>query len=193
MNPSEGKALFEKIKKSDEQAFEVLFTAFYKSLCLYAKQFLNEDEAAEEVAQDIFVKLWEKRNSLEIEISVKNYLFRSVKNQCLNVLQHNKIKKQYSEKVLESSKQDPDPSQYFLEIELAQKIELTIDSLPDKRKEIFRMSREEGMKYKEIADKLNISIKTVEAQMGLALKYLREKLKKYNPNLLLIHIFSKLN
>jgi len=188
MDTQNYKAIFEKIKKGDESAFEELFNAFYGSLCNYAYQFLENIEDAEEVSQDIYVKLWEKRSSIEIETSVKNYLFRSVRNQCLNQIQHNKVKKQYSEKIKDFSKQDLDTSRYFIEPGLAREIEKTINSMPEKRKEIFKLSRETGLKYKEIAEQLNISIKTVEAQMGLALKYLRKKLKIYNPNLLLFLI-----
>jgi RNA polymerase sigma-70 factor, ECF subfamily len=190
MNPLEGKELFEKIKTGDERSFEVLFNSYYKLLCNYAFQFVNEAETAEEVTQEFFVKLWEKRLTIEIETSLNNYLFRSIKNHCLNLLQHNKIKNQYSEKIKDISIQNIDSSQYFFEPELVNKIERAINSMPEKRKEVFRLSREEGLKYKEIADKLHISVKTVEAQMGLALKFLREQLKEFNPNLILFNIFS---
>jgi RNA polymerase sigma-70 factor (ECF subfamily) len=189
MNSSTGKKLFGKVKMGNEQAFEALFHAYYKSLCYYAKQILNDEKAAEEITQDIFVKLWEKRLLLNINTSIKNYLFRSVKNACLNLIQHNKIKSKYSGSIHNSSKQNTEPSNYFIEIELAEKIEAAIKSLPDKRREIFRLSQEEGLKYKEIAERLKISIKTVETQIGLALKTLRNKLKDYNPNSILFYLF----
>lgn len=174
--------IFDKIKKGDEQAFKILFHTFYKSLCNYAIQFLEDIEDAEEVSQDIFVKLWEKRSTIEIKTSVKNYLFRSVRNQCLNQIKHKKIKQQYVNTIKEISKQDINISHYFIEPDLAKKIGKAINLMPEKRKNIFRLSREEGLKYKEIAKKLNISEKTVEAHMGLALKYLRKKLKIYYQN-----------
>ncbi|HKI90120.1 MAG TPA: sigma factor, partial [Draconibacterium sp.] len=83
MSEANDKILFEKINKNDVKAFETLFHRYYKSLCLYAAKIIKNDSAAEEIVQDLFVKLWEKRNTLEIKISVKNYLVRSVKNQCL--------------------------------------------------------------------------------------------------------------
>ncbi len=184
MEPTDEKLLFNKIKNGDEQTFEILFKNYYSFLCHFASQFLTDDIIAEEVVQDIFVKLWEKRESIVIETSVKSYLFRMVKNQCLNIIQHNKIKNQYAEKVKETPLLNQTTSDFYNAVELSQAIEESINSMPDKRKEIFRLSREEGLKYKEIAEKLKISIKTVEAQMGIALKYLREKLKEYN------HIFS---
>jgi RNA polymerase sigma-70 factor (ECF subfamily) len=185
--------LFLKFREGDERAFQSLFRKYYAALCHFARQFLNDSELAEEVVQDMFVKIWEKRISLNIESSVKHYLFRSVRNQCLNQIQHEKIKKQYASKVLESASQDIDPSHFFLEIDLIQRIEKSIDALPPKRREIFRLSREQGLKYKEIADTLNISIKTVEAQMGLALKHLRHELKDFSNYLLTLFFICKKN
>lgn len=179
MAEPDDKAFFIRIQNGDKKAFKVLFESYYPSLCVYAYRLVNENETAEEMVQQLFVKIWEKRSSLKIESSVKQYLFRSLHNQCLNYIQHQKIKLQYAQRMIEELKREPDPAEYFLEPGLAQKIEESINSLPKKRREIFRMSREEGMKYKEIARKLNISVKTVEAQMGLALKNLREKLKDF--------------
>lgn len=180
MNQPEEKDLFDRIKKSDEKAFEKLFHKYYGHLCSFATKIINDDDSAEEIVQDLFVKLWEKREHLSIETSLKNYLFRSVKNLCLNFIQHNKIKLQHAQIVhseVESNFSDDD---VYPEIDLAFKIEESINSLPEKRKEIFRLSRQEGLKYHEIAEKLNISIKTVETQMSLAIKSLREKLRKFN-------------
>lgn len=180
MNQTDDNELFLKLKSGDEHAFKVLFGKYYSPMCLFARQFLNNHEMAEETVQDIFVKIWEKRAVLSIETSVKHYFFRSVRNQCLNRIQHEKIKLRYAQKVVEESQHDIDPEQYFVEVDLLRRIEKSIDLLPPKRREIFRLSREQGMKYKEIADTLQISVKTVEAQMGLALKFLREELNDYD-------------
>jgi RNA polymerase sigma-70 factor, ECF subfamily len=193
MKPLEGKEIFEKIKSGDERSFEQLFLNYFKPLCSYAFRFTNETEAAEEIVQDFFVRLWEKRMAIEIDSSLNNYMFRSVKNHCLNLIQHNKIKNRYSEKIKEASNPTIEPSQFFIEPELIEKIEKAISLLPEKRREVFRLSREEGLKYKEIAEKLNISVKTVEAQMGFALKFLREQLNDYDPGLILFLIFSNQN
>ncbi len=192
MNPTDDNELFIKLKDGDEQAFKVLFQKYYSSLCHFARQFLGDKELAEETVQDMFVKIWEKRASLNVETSFKNYLFRSVRNHCLNQIQHEKIKQQYATKILETAHQEIDQDQYYLEVDLLQRIEKSIDSLPPKRQEIFRLSREQGLKYKEIADTLKISVKTVEAQMGLALKYLRDELKDYDKHLItLLFLFKK--
>ena len=180
MNSEEEKKLFEKIKNSNEKAFEKLFHRYYGHLCLHASLILQDDNTAEEIVQDFFVKLWEKRERVIIDTSVKNYLFRSVKNQALNVIKHNKIKYIYAQSVLSDSSDNVTDEDSFQEINLAKKIEESILSLPEKRREIFRLSREDGLKYREIAEKLNISIKTVETQMSLAFKHLRKALKDFN-------------
>ena len=180
MNQPEEKDVFEKIKKGDEKAFEKLFHKYYGILCSFATKIINDDVAAEEIVQDLFVKLWEKREQLFIETSLKNYLFRSVKNLCLNTIQHNKTKIRYAQIVISEVENQFTDDNNYPEPDLSVKIEESINSLPEKRREIFLLSRQDGLKYHEIAQKLNISIKTVETQMSLAIKTLRDKLKKYS-------------
>lgn len=184
MNNQTDKEFFAQLKTGYEPAFKKLFMKYYAPLCFYARQFFDDDEQAEEAVQDVFVRIWAKRTKLDIEISVRQYLFRAVKNQCINLLQHQRVEQKYAHMVLEDFKSDRDTNHYFMEVGLQQKIEACIESLPEKRQEIFRLNREEGLKYKEIADRLNISIKTVETQMGLALKQLREQLKDYRDYLI---------
>jgi len=179
MNRPEEKEIFERIKKGDEKAFEILFHKYYGHLCLFATRIINDDAASEEIVQDFFVKLWEKREQLFIETSINNYFFRSVKNLCLNFIQHNKTKLRYAQIVISEVETQFTDDYNFPEPDLTVKIEESINSLPEKRREIFRLSRQEGLKYHEIAQKLNISIKTVETHMSLAIKSLRDKLKNY--------------
>jgi len=193
MDKTDDIELFLKLKEGDEKAFQKLFVKYYSFMCNYAFQFLKDNELAEETVQDMFVKIWEKRTVINIETSVKHYFFRSIRNQCLNLIQHEKIKKQYAAKMHESSYQDIDPEQFYLEVDLIQRIETSIEALPPKRREIFRLSREQGMKYKDIAETLSISIKTVEAQMGLALKHLRAELKDFSKYLMTLFFIIKKN
>jgi RNA polymerase sigma-70 factor, ECF subfamily len=179
MNRQEEHILFKKIRAGDEKAFEALFRHYYPHLCLYATRILKNPSVAEEIVQELFVRLWEKRKETEIETSVKNYLFRAAKNNCLNHIKHNQIKNEYSQKVLAESNPEDTSEDIETQSELFQKIEESIAALPEKRQEIFRLSRQEGLKYREIAEKMNISIKTVETQMGLAIKTLREKLRDF--------------
>ncbi len=171
--------MFKRINKSDEKAFEILFHKYYGILCSFAFKLIHDDVAAEEIVQDFFVKLWEKREQISIETSVKNYFFRSVKNLCINFIQHNKTKIAYTQKLLSELENNFSDENNYPEPGLYEKIEESINYLPEKRREIFRLSRQEGLKYHEIAQKLNISIKTVETQMSLAIKTLRDKLKNY--------------
>lgn len=178
MNRETDHILFERIKEGDEKAFEGLFRAYYPFLCSYATRILKDATAAEEIVQELFVKLWEKRSATHIGTSVKNYLFSSVKNLCLNHIRHAGVRDEYVKKIQQEqqyfSDEDAESESVLFEM-----LEAEIESMPEKRREIFRMSRRDGLKYREIAEKLNISVKTVEAQMGLAFKYLREKLQAY--------------
>lgn len=180
MNNNDDKSLTLELSRGNEKAFEIIFGKYYQSLCVFSRQFLNDEELAEETVQDLFVRIWEKRFSLSIDTSLEHYLFRAARNHCLNLLQHQKIKKRYAQKILENADAEMKTEEFYLEPGLKQAIEKALELLPPKRKEIFRLSREEGLKYKEIADQLDISVKTVEAQMGLALKFLREQLRDFS-------------
>jgi RNA polymerase sigma-70 factor, ECF subfamily len=173
--------LFQNIKKGDKKSFEQLFKLYYAPLCLFSHKFIADNDECEEIVQGFFMKLWDKREKIEINTSVKNYLFSSVRNSCFNYLKHKKIHNLYQKQVLQGY-EDPqnDYSYFFLEADLYEKIDNAISELPDRRREIFVLSREKGLKYKEIAEQMGLSIKTVEAQMGSALKTLREKLKPYH-------------
>ncbi|MEQ8906823.1 RNA polymerase sigma-70 factor [Ekhidna sp.] len=162
----------------DKRAFELVFNQYYGIMVLYASRFMDTREEAEEIVQDVFVKFWEKCDTLSADSSIKSYLYRSVHNSCLNTIKHEKVKdgyRQYVVQMMESTYQndfdikDPD--------ETRKRIYAEIDKLPPRCSEIFKLSRFEGLKYQEIADHLGISVKTVEVQMGKALKVLRESLQ----------------
>lgn len=178
------KQLFVLVKQGQKMAFEQLFKTYYAPLCLFAHNYLKDKDNCEEVVQSFFLKLWEKRSAIDINTSVKSYLFSSVRNACLNHIKHQKIIQIHQTEMLNTSSEADFSPEYFMEIGLAEKIEAYINELPPKRKEIFMLSREQGLKYREIADQLGISVKTVEAQMGQALKDLREKLRDYKHLLL---------
>jgi RNA polymerase sigma-70 factor (ECF subfamily) len=187
------KAIFNKIRNDDHAAFRSLFDTYYASLCHYASHFLNDDSLSEEVVQELFVKLWEKRKMLDVETSVKHYLFRAVRNGCLNQIQHDKVKQLHGKKLKEALMSEDPAEEYMITPEMILRLEEGIELLPVKRREIFRLSREYGLKYREIAEKLNISVKTVEAQMGLALKALRQKIKVLIIFMVLMKTYKKTN
>jgi len=144
-------------------------------------------DQAEEIVQEMFFNFWQKKESLEINTSLEAYLFRSVRNACLNYLKHLKIREQYKLANNQEIKQkEQEIHDTVVAMELEEKIERIINQLPPERQKVFKMSRYEELKYKEIAQKLNISIKTVEVQMSKALKFLRMHLSDY---LSLIFIF----
>jgi len=181
---------FSAIKKGDKESFELLFKTYYKSLCFYALKFLDDYDNAEEVVQDVFINVWEKRNRILAPSSVRNYLFGAVRNRSLNMLKHKKVVDQHKMDNLKIQLEQADDD-FLHEVDLMNKINAQIDALPPRRREIFILSREYGLKYREIADKLNISVKTVETQMGGALKTLRENLKEYKKMVIGIVLFFK--
>lgn len=166
--------------------FEALFNDHYSRLCAYAFNFLKEQEGSEEIAQEVFFKLWINRTDIKIESSMESYLYRSVRNACLNLIKHIHIREKYKEHNQEemtySEQIDRDPLNAS---ELELKIRASIDLLPEQRKKIFILSRYEQLKYKEIAEQLGLSVKTVENQMGKALQFLRKELAEYLPLILL--------
>ncbi|GAA0890838.1 RNA polymerase sigma-70 factor [Fulvivirga kasyanovii] len=184
---TDSKHIATQIRSGDEQAFEVLFKRHYAGMCGYAFRYVEDNAQAEEVVQDVFLNFWEKRLTLEITGSIEAYLYRSVRNACLNHIKHTKVKLRYAEsQVMSLSETDNQVSDKVVELELREKIDICVDQLPPERKRIFKLSREEGLKYKEIAGQLGLSVKTVEAQMGKALKFLRENLMEYLPVLAIL-------
>ena len=165
---------------------EALFNEHYSDLCAYANNFLKDIDASEEVVQDVLFKLWVNRENITFTTSAKSYLFRSVRNACYNVLKHIDIRdeyKAYNEARINEAELSSEDE--MMVSELKDKIRRAIDQLPVQRRKIFIMSRYDGLKYHEIAKKLNISAKTVENQMVKALKYLRQELKDYLPLIVL--------
>ncbi|MFK8045607.1 MAG: RNA polymerase sigma-70 factor [Crocinitomicaceae bacterium] len=172
--------------------FETLFKRYYSELCGFANKYLQDLEAAEEIVQAFFVKYWEKREQYSEVQFKKAYFYSSIKNACLNQLKHIEVREAYkihNQREMEAKEFKIDDE---LEAnELSEKIRQSIDSLPEGRRKIFIMSRYDGLKYKEIANQLKISIKTVENQMGSALKHLKVDLAEYL-TILIIILFRQL-
>ena len=170
------------LSEGDITHFEMLFRTYYQPLCRYAYTFLQDKEDAEEIVQSTFLLVWEKRESLAIRTSVKPYLYAMVRNACLNVLKHNKIKERHAGEELAIAEKGHDAVMHTVSSnELEHRIRLAMEELPDQCRVVFKLSRFEELKYSEIAEELNISIKTVENHMGKALRIMREQLKDYLP------------
>lgn len=181
MQVKDDKEYVECLKKDDFIAFDALFHKYSKSLYAFALSITRDSFAAEEITQLVFLKVWEKRTHINEHLSFKSFLFSVAYNETISWLRLEKSqKRRISEFVNISGFQTNETEQVveFSNIEgLANQL---IQEMPEKRKEIFRLSREQGFSNKEIAGKLGISVKTVENQITSALKYLRSKLGKYN-------------
>ena len=167
---------FNKIKDGNVQVFETLFRAYYDPLCRYAYQWVENRETAEEIVQDLFYVLWKERENLQIFTSVNGYLYRSVKNKSLQHIEQERVRNDYRKMYAENAVIETSTPQEDLEYkELEEQIQEVLYHLPERRQMIFHMHRVEGKKYHEIARELQISVKTVEAEMSKALRELRNK------------------
>jgi RNA polymerase sigma-70 factor (ECF subfamily) len=164
----------------DVNAFEKIFREYFSPLVYFAVRFVKDVDSAREIVHQVFVRIWENREEIHLDSAMRSYLFTAVRNRCLNHLR-------------DQAKFHPDDVSNIPEIEtsteetgnpaesdeLESAINSAVNTLPEKCREIFRMNRFGGLKYREIAENLDISVKTVEAQMSKALKLIREKLVDY--------------
>jgi RNA polymerase sigma-70 factor (ECF subfamily) len=161
------------------QEVEQLFKTHFKGLHAYAYIILQDSHLAEEIVQEVFVKLCERASRINIETSLESYLYRSVYNESLNHQKHEKVKARYRtmmSRKQEIAEQEPASGDYPA---LENRLRLALCELPQQCRTIFQLSRFEELKYREIADRMGISVKTVENQMGKALRILRQKLKGF--------------
>jgi RNA polymerase sigma-70 factor, ECF subfamily len=166
-----------RIRQGDKQEFEKLFRSSYVSLVRYAKTLLRDHDAAEEIVQELFFRLWQDRQNLRVESSLNGYLFRSVHNRSLHYIEHQKVVSRHAGEVSAGAELTSEPvTEAIYYNELQSRVARVLERLPERCRVIFRMSRFEGLKYHEIADKLAVSLKTVEADMGKALREFRKAL-----------------
>lgn len=184
------KELLQKIASGDLNSYRKLFDLYFSDLCNFLVVYLHNRSFSEEIALDIFTQIWEKRESLDIHTSLKNYLFVSAKNRAISFFRREK-QHIFSSLEIEQEQLSIDfNSQFFLENqELKALIEEAINSLPEKNRQIYRMAWEENMSYKEIAESLDISVKTVENQVGIALRKLRVSLSPYYKQIFILSLF----
>jgi RNA polymerase sigma-70 factor (ECF subfamily) len=169
--------IIRRIRNGDKGQFESLFRSSYVSLVRYAKTLIKDHDTAEEIVQDLFFRLWQDKGKINIKSSLNGYLFRSVHNRCLHHIEHNRVVDRHAEEMSYSQTESQEsPSDILSYKELQDKIARILERLPEKCGKIFTMSRFEGLKYTEIAEKLSVSVKTVEANMGRALKEFRKEL-----------------
>jgi RNA polymerase sigma-70 factor (ECF subfamily) len=170
-----------KIQGGDIKEFEHLFTRYYEPLCRYANTILKDMDIAEDIVQEFFYSFWKNRSAFTLKLSLNSYLYQSIRNNALHYLQYRAIRQKYAEELKNESQESlsinqPDEIGYR---ELNKAIDDTLKLLPERCSRVFYMNRFEGKKYREIAEILSISIKTVEADMGKALQLFRKTLKDY--------------
>ncbi|HBL77310.1 MAG: hypothetical protein A2W90_21935 [Bacteroidetes bacterium GWF2_42_66] len=173
----------------NENTFEKLYDEYYSSLCFFANKYLQDLDLSRSLVQELFVNLWLKREKIVVRDSIKPYLYKAVRNKSIDYLRESKKSVRLSD-ISESRLNSPFEDK-LEEAELNNRINQSINELPEKCREIFLLCRFEGLKYNQIADKLNISVKTVEMQMGIALKKLRSKLSDLQIVRLMLCIFLK--
>ncbi|WP_442845098.1 RNA polymerase sigma factor [Leeuwenhoekiella sp. H156] len=183
-------ALNELLKKGDEHSFALIFETLYQPLVAYLMQYVGKAADAEDIAQNTFIKLWEKKDQLDLDTSVKSYIYSAAYNLFIDTYRKKKKQETYLDQLknetLISLSEEPEDS---LEHKLLL-ISKAVDSLPPRCREIFIMHKKQGYSHKEIAKQLHISTKTIEAQLRIAYTRLREELKN-KPDLYLTLIFGK--
>ena len=176
-----GKHLTAGLRRGKEEAFAYVFRLYYGPLLNYAGRILKDTELANDVVQECFCKLYERRKELKEELEVRPYLYKSVYNSCMDAIKHQKVRDNYINqelldfyfsKVIET----PEAEQALLEEDLRGAIQDAIDKLPERCREIFVLSCVEGLKYQEVADKLGVTINTVKTQVRFGYKKVRSDL-----------------
>jgi RNA polymerase sigma-70 factor (ECF subfamily) len=188
------------LKKNDQVAnFEEIYLAYFSKMKHFAKVYVLSEEEAENIVQDIFAELWEKRNIRLEYVNLVAYLFISTKNRCLNYLRHQTMRQESEDKIQKEYKLALQAGINSLEVlnldflsdpnNVKEKLKEALDSLPERCRQIFIMSKIENKKQKEIAEELQISLHTVETQMGIAYLHLRKELKQYFTLILAICLY----
>lgn len=173
--------LLARVRGGDSTAFDAIFRANYALLVRVAESMLHERATAEEIAQDVMLELWRRREQLDVTESVRGYMLQATRNRALNHLRHRAIERRSEPHLAETAARVPLADAATREGELEAAIRSAVADLPERCRAVFELSRVEGLKYTEIAERLGISVKTVEVQMGKALRVLRARLAPWLP------------
>ena len=191
--------LFDQIKSGDQKALELLFSIYFPRLNDFARNVVRDDVISQDIVQDVFVKVWERRADIE-SINLEAFLFRLVRNRCIDYIKHLKVINNRMKEIQISKKYEElyridfigDEPYVLIEKELKTMIEKTIQSLPDRCREVFILSRMNGLKNKEIAENLNINIKNVERHLSRAMQSFRENFSEELPIALIVLVLKSL-
>ena len=176
------RALLERLKSGDQVAFDTIFRTHYAHLVAFGQSLLRDRSTAEDVAQDVMLELWRRRDSIAISESLRAYLLRATRNRSLNQLRHANVQKRAEPQLVGEESVNATGASQLVASELRTALAAAVDELPPACREVFELSRGQGLRYAEIATTLGISIKTVESQMGKALKHLRARLATWLPD-----------
>jgi len=181
--------ILNRLQLDDRSALKELFEAYYPMVCQAIRRFVQDTSTCEDLAQEVFLRFWQKRNKINIDSNLPAYIRRMAINEALAY--HRRNKRFQDEEFTPGMEHDTDPGaeEQYLHGELKDNITAAIDTLPPKCRMVFKLSRFEELTYKEIADKMDISVKTVENQMSKALRVLRERLHSYL-NLFILILWS---
>jgi len=181
--------IFNRLIEGDKEAFRFFFDKYYSDLCNLVNIYIHNQYISEDIVQDIYVYLWKNKEKIHIDTSVKSYLFRASKNKSLNFLRNERTNLNMINKLSRDEDITCQIPEKFMDAEkLRELIKNAINSLPEKCRNIYNLSREKELTYKEISCKLGISVNTVENQMSIALKKLREFLKPYYDDIFILLI-----
>lgn len=191
LNHEEINILFFKIvTNEDKGAFKTLFYQFFTPLCVFAHRYVDDWETCQDIVQDVFARVWDKRRSIRIETSPRNFLVTCVRNNCIDYLRREDLQSLWISSELKKNSDDT-PGDIYSVVELRELLEKALAKLPENVRTTFEKNRFDKKKYSEIADEMHISVKTVESHISKALKLLREELKDYLPiALLMLEIYK---
>ena len=175
--------LVERMRDGDKEAFEAIFDRYYDLLHTFAKQILKDSFAAEDIIQNVFIKVWIRKERINSKLSLRSYLLVATRNELFDYmrLRYNLLRSDINEGLLDVADTDPDAGEYLLHRERAGFIDAAMRSMPDKRREIFSMRYDRNMTNAEIARALNLSIRTVEKHVDLAIKQIRRTISVLLP------------
>ena len=179
MSENQYNILIERMKGGDREAFNQLFRRFYPPLVRFGIRFVADADLSAEIVQDLFVKLWSNHEKLSFNTSFESYMLTSVRNAAITYINKERSHAEANLRVYTEDSDATDPSETLQSNNLEESYRQVLKTMPEKRREVFLASRFEGLKYSEIAEKLGLSQKTVEAHMSAAIKQLREGLKEY--------------
>lgn len=187
----EDRVLIKGLKSKNRVIFDFVFLHYYSGLCAYSEKIVKDSVVAEDLVQDLFVTIWEKGEHLNLHAPLNSYLFHAIRNRSIDYLRLKKNKKEHANRDSKNIAIKNLSIYWFAEAELETLIEKSLNKLPSRCREIFIMSRFDGMSNQEIADYFSISKRTIEIQISNALKNLRDDLKSYIPLLTLFFIITR--